>query len=193
MRVLIVNGFDSGDDTLADELEHYLAGAGHQCVRTNLEADGFGRFMSAAERVAYHSERPLITPETQTAARQLLETQAIVILYPQRHRGFPARVKSWNERVFVPGVGFRFKPSGVVTGALDHLKQALIVEVAATSQSRLGELWGRVANHIHNRSLPGPTLARSFRLTSNRKCRAKFRVTDGTDSTTLFRQLDRWR
>ena len=193
MRVLIVNGFDAGDDAVVRQFEERLKDAGHSCTVNDLEAEGFGEFMSCEERVAYHSERPLISPQTQTAARQVVETQAILITYPQRHMGFPPRVKSWNERVFVPGVGFRFKPSGVVTGALDHLKHVLIVEVGLDHNDPNHPKWPLVSGRLHHRSAPGPTLARSFRLTSNRKCRARFRFVNRADTAAAFRQLDRWK
>jgi len=190
MRVLLVNGFGA-EAAPAQEItvaRSHLEAKGHEVTVSNLADEGFDQFMSAAERHAYHGDGPLLCAETRRAADQLQNTQAVAILYPSTHRCFPARVKSWNERVFVPGVAFKFKPSGVITGALDHLDRTLVISIHR-NQSRL-PLRTRLAEQA--RAAAGPSLARSFYLSSNRVCRSRFTTTAQFDEATAKRVFRRW-
>jgi putative NADPH-quinone reductase len=183
MQVLVVNGFavDDAAPALA-ALEAALSAAGHRTARTDLAAEGFDAFMSAAEREAYHTDSPLITPATRAAADAVLAAQAVVICYPIVHGTAPARVKSWQERVFVLGLAFRFTPSGRITGALDHLSRALVIGV------------GPVAGHRRAgaRNAFGPCLARSFWLSSNRECRGRYRSVEEATVVDRAPDLARW-
>jgi putative NADPH-quinone reductase len=164
--VLVVNGFPAGEPAPAlERVESWLGAARHRITRCDLAAGGFDAFMSAAEREAYHTDTPLIMTETRAAADAVLAAQALVICYPLVHGTAPPRVKSWQERVFVLGLAFKFKPSGKITGALDHLAQALVLGV------------GPMAEHPRagGRNSFGPCLARSFVLSSNRSCRSRYR------------------
>ena len=180
MQVLLVNGFEAGPQPVVDDVARVLSDAGHTVTRTDLAEVGFDAFMSAAERHAYHGQRPLVTDEARAAARDVLQTTAVVICYPVVHGTYPPRVKSWHERVFVPGVGFRFKPSGVITGNLDHLRRTLVVAVTERPPGR----WSYAD--------PGRSLARLFFLGSNHRCRARYLTTTGRDLAPLGRLVRRW-
>ena len=178
----MVNGFAEGERAEAVvTLQSWLTAAGHGVDRLDLAEAGFDRFMSAEEREAYHGDQPLITPETKAAARALLGATAVVICYPVFHGTAPARVKSWQERVFVLGLAFRFKPSGKITGALDHLARTLVVGVA-----------NRPDPEAAKRNGFGPCLARSFFLSSNRVCRARYVGVTPDDLSGAISALGRW-
>ena len=163
MRVLAVNGFDPNDKTrLVDRAVETLAGRGHDVDRLDLADAGFDAFMTPEEREAYHGDDPLITPEAAAAADLVRAADGIVIVYPMVHGTGPARVKSFIERVFVLGVGFEFLPSGRITGALDHMKRACVFGVSDGQSTRA------------RRNDFGPCLARSFYLSSNRSCKARY-------------------
>ena len=185
MQVLVVNGFAAGDSVpVVDRLETVLSEHGHQVERCDLAVDGFDAFMSAEERAVYHSDEPLLTDEAAAAAAAVQRADALLLAYPVTHRTCPPRVKSWQERVFVLGVGFEFKPSGKITGALDHLKRACVIGVSASGGSKR-ELGG-------GRNDLGPCLARSFYLSSNRTCRSRYVSVLGDDTAAAELIISRW-
>lgn len=178
----MIDGYGPGDQAdPARLLFSWLEQAGHQVRRFELAAAGFDAPMSAAEREAYHTDQPLIMAETREAAGAVLAARALVVCYPIVHGTAPARVKSWQERVFVLGLAFRFKPSGKITGALDHLRRALVVGVAADPDPADGA-----------RNAFGPCLARSFFLSSNRTCRSRYRTMAPAGSDDVHQLLQGW-
>lgn len=185
MRVLVVDGFAEGEGAGSiGPVAGWLDAAGHEVHLFPLAAGGFDACMTAAEREAYHTDEPLITPEARSAADAVLAAEAIVICYPIVHGTAPARVKSWQERVFVLGLAFRFAPSGKITGALDHLHRALVLGVADQPAGGWRQSPGR-------RNAFGPCLARSFWLSSNRTCRSRY-LTLPAGSDRAHRQITRW-
>ncbi len=123
VQVLLVDAFgDSEDDrgvaALATEL---LEGRGHGVDLVQLEAEGFDRYMTAAERRAYHEPDNLLTEETRRSAALLTTADALVMCCPVVLGSVPPRLKSWFERVFVPEVSFTFTRSGKVTGNLERI------------------------------------------------------------------------
>ena len=182
MRVLVVDGFEPGEGSaVVDPICDLLDGSGHTVTRSELAAEGFDRFMSADERSAYHSDAPLILPETQGAADAVGRADGLVLCYRLVHGTCPPRVKSWQERVFVLGVGFRFTPSGRITGALDQLRRACVVAVADQPDRLAGRRNGQ-----------GRCLARSFHLSSNRRCRSSYLMVGPGDDGQVERVLRRW-
>ncbi len=186
MRVLVVNGFDAGEPgPLIETIEARLDEGGHTIDRCDLATDGFDEFMSDVERSAYLTDRPLVTPAPIAGAEAVGAAEGLVVCYPIVHGTAPPRVKSWQERVFVLGVGFEFTPKGTITGALDHLRRALVI----------GERGPRSGPGRHDRRNDfGPCLARSFHLSSNRRCRAAYRTVggDGSDRMAGLAALERW-
>ena len=198
MRVLAVNGFDPGAPApVVDHLIETLAERDHDVDRLDLATAGFDEFMTAEERAAYHSDDPLITAEAAAAADLVRAAAGIAIVYPIVHGTAPARVKSFMERVFVLGVGFEFLPSGRITGALHHMRRACIVGVGIG----VGDGAGDRASDAPPNDVPGtrvrrndfgPCLARSFYLSSNRGCKARYVGVAGEGTQKLERELSRW-
>lgn len=157
---------------IVDGLEQLVSAAGHNTIRADLAASGFDAFMSAAERQAYLTDSPLITPEAAAAAATVRAAEGLVVCYPIVHGTAPPRVKSWQERVFVLGVGFEFLPSGRITGALHHMRRACVVGVETDAEPRARN---RLRSGVwRDRNDYGPCLARSFYLSSNRTCRSRY-------------------
>ncbi len=193
MRVLVINGFADDDDRggagpgVVVHIEDYLGSRGHETIRTDLAAAGFDAFMTAAERDAYHTDEPLITPEAASAAEQVRAATGLIVAYPIVHGTCPPRVKSWQERVFVLGVGFEFTPKGTITGALDHLRRACVVGIGSD-----GGTGRRFGSTLRERNDQGPSLARSFFLSSNRRCRSRYVATTTGETARIDRALRRW-
>lgn len=193
MRALAVNGFDATEPTpIVDRIVETLADEGHDVDRLDLASTGFDAFMTAEERAAYHSDDPLITPEAAAAADVVRSAAGIVIAYPIVHGTGPPRVKSFIERVFVLGVGFEFLPSGRITGALHHVDRACVIgvsggadDVGRNRRNNPRKQWGR-------RNDFGPCLARSFYLSSNRGCEARYLEVANDETTDVDRALRGW-
>lgn len=184
VKVLVVDGYGPGGERpLVDALDSHLRAIGHTPIVCGLAAAGFDDFMSDTERAAYLTEQPLVSDATRTGADAVRSVGGLVVCYPIVHGTAPPRVKSWQERVFVLGVGFEFLPSGRITGALHHLDRALVVGVPGPRSG--------AGRHDHRNDF-GPCLARSFHLSSNRRCRARYLELADADPEPALALLDRW-
>lgn len=111
MRVVVVLAHpdpNSFNHAIAAKACSTLEAAGHTVTMLDLYADGFRTAMSPAERVAYHSDRPILDPMAERHAEMVKQADALVFIYPTWWSTLPAILKGWLERVMVPGVGFVF-------------------------------------------------------------------------------------
>lgn len=91
-----------------------LARAGHQVDDCDLYAEKFDPVMSREDRMIYHSvpeNRERIEPYLQ----RLEGAEAMVIVSPVWNFGFPAMLKGYFDRVWVPGVCFDLIDGRLVT------------------------------------------------------------------------------
>lgn len=89
----------------------------------DLYAVGFRAAMSAAERAAYHGDRPVLDPQVADGIERLRAAQVLVFVYPTWWSGLPAILKGWLERTMVPGVGFVFNERHQVRPGLTHVRR----------------------------------------------------------------------
>ena len=89
----------------------------------DLYALGFAPAMTPAEREAYDTDQPLIDPLAAEHARLVQRAQMLVFVYPTWWSGPPAILRGWLERVFVPGIAFRFDARGKVRPALTNVRE----------------------------------------------------------------------
>jgi putative NADPH-quinone reductase len=109
MRILVLHAHPvetSFNAALHRLIVERLAAAGHEVDDCDLYAEGFEPSLSRAERLAYHSPR---TDEEATApyVERLLRAEALVLCFPVWNYGFPAILKGFLDRVFLPDVSFR--------------------------------------------------------------------------------------
>jgi NAD(P)H dehydrogenase (quinone) len=112
-----------------------------------------GQVMSEHERVEYHDP----TINKPHFADRLLAADALVLVYPVWNKGFPAILKGFFDRVFIPGVSFRIGPDGAATPNLQKLKKlAAVCTYGADRLSTLllGDPPKRVVKRLV-RSMPG--------------------------------------
>lgn len=79
----------------------------------DLYAEGFDPVLSEAERRGYHE-----TPENEAAVAPYVErlraADALAMVFPVWNFGYPAILKGFLDRVFLPGVSFRLEAGRVV-------------------------------------------------------------------------------
>lgn len=82
-----------------------LATAGHHVDELDLYAEDFNPALSASERLNYHDTTCNTQPVSEYVER-LRAADALVLVYPVWNFGFPAILKGYFDRVFLPGVSF---------------------------------------------------------------------------------------
>lgn len=106
-----------------------LTTGGWQVDDCDLNAEGFNPVLSAAERRAYHEVGPNIGPIAAYVDR-LRAAQALalvlVLVFPVWNFGFPAILKGFFDRVFLPGLSFRLE-NGFVQPNLTHIRKLAAV------------------------------------------------------------------
>ena len=116
MRVLILSANPvaaSFGAALHNEVVTTLSSRGHQIDDCDLYAESFDPVMSAEERIRYHDTTANRTTVSAYADR-LLAADALVLVYPVWNEGFPAILKGFFDRVFIPGVSFKIGPDGTL-------------------------------------------------------------------------------
>jgi multimeric flavodoxin WrbA len=80
-----------------------LTAAGHLVDDCDLYAEDFDPRMSRAERLAYHDERNAGEPSC-AYVKRLLAAEALVLSFPVWNYGYPAILKGFFDRVFLPAM-----------------------------------------------------------------------------------------
>jgi NAD(P)H dehydrogenase (quinone) len=95
---------------------------------------------------------------------RLLAAEALVLVYPVWNEGFPAILKGFFDRVFIPGVSFKMESDGAVTPNLGNLqKLAAVCTYGANRLSTflLGDPPRRVVKRLV-RAMPGHSITCSY-------------------------------
>lgn len=153
MKLLIVDAFphDSKDRVVVETALDTLEQSGHELTHRSLVDGPFETFMTAEERRAYHGETPLITPEARHDAAALKAASGLLFCYPTTLFTLPAVLKSWIERVLVPGVSFVLDKNDRVRPGMTHIKRLGVITTThhdaratrrACDAGRRSLLWG---------------------------------------------------
>ncbi len=157
MRVVVVVAHPdptSFTHSIASTVRSALVEGGHDVTMLDLYDEGFRTAMSHDERLAYHSDRPILDPLAERHAGIVKQAEVLVFVYPTWWSMMPAILKGWLERVLVPGVGFVFDEKQHVRRGLTHVRRIVGI-------STYGARWGYVkAIHDNGRR----TLLRALRL-----------------------------
>ena len=186
MRVLLLDGYDPSDDDrrvvreAVEELE-----AGRHAV-DQLAVHGFNAVMSPAERIAYHSDQPVISEDVRDSAARLQAAEALLFCYPTLAFNVPAPLKGWLERVMVPGVAFVFDDKHRVRPGMQNIRR--IGAITTSPHSRMARFRARDAGKR--------TTARTLRLSAHKRCRTTFvsvpSPADDAGIARIRRALRRW-
>lgn len=102
-----------------------LTAAGHKLDIVDLYADDFDPRLSRSERLAYHAVPENRTPVADYVTR-LQNAEGLVIVTPIWNFGFPAILKGFFDRVFLPGVSFDLV-DGKVKTMLHNISRLLVI------------------------------------------------------------------
>lgn len=166
MQVLLLDAFpaDSSDRAVVDEALSTLQAGGHDVVHRVLTGGPFESFMSIEERAVYHEETPLITQETIEDAAVLKAVDGLLFCYPTTLFTTPAVLKSWLERVLVPGVAFVFDEKERVRPGMRNIRRlgAITTSVHGSGATRRARDAGRRTTTWNIRLSCHPLCRRTF-------------------------------
>jgi putative NADPH-quinone reductase len=111
-----------------------LTAAGHTVDDCDLYAEDFDPRLTREERLDYHNERgsgDAVAPYVE----RLLLADALVLSYPVWNYGFPAILKGFFDRVFLPGVSFKLV-DGKVQPSLHNIRKVSAVTTYGGSRLR---------------------------------------------------------
>lgn len=115
---------------LFDAVVSEAQAAGHTVDALNLYDEGFEAALSRAERLNYHDMDVNLTPELEPYAKRLLAAEVLVFVHPVWNYGYPAILKGYFDRVFLPGVSFIMAEEGglsIPKANFKHIKQVIYV------------------------------------------------------------------
>ncbi len=116
----------------------------------DLYAEGFDPVMTAAERRGYHDTATNTLP-VQAYVDRLRNADALVMVFPVWNFGFPAILKGFIDRVFLPGVSFRLE-QGRVKSNLTNIRKLAAVTTYGANKLR-AVLAGDPPRHVVKRAL----------------------------------------
>jgi putative NADPH-quinone reductase len=109
MRVLVLYAHpdpSSFGAALHEAVLTALRGAGHEVDDCDLYGENFDAVLSRDERLGYHDLDANTRPVAGYVTR-LQAAEALVLCYPVWNFGYPAILKGFFDRVFLPGVSFK--------------------------------------------------------------------------------------
>lgn len=184
MRVLVIDAYpaDHADGAIVDHTVATLERQGNTVEVLALSTPEFAGFMTAAERAAYETDEPLISPETKASAASIQQADALLFCYPTVLFGVSPRLKSWLERVMVLGVAFVFDDQQRIRPGLRNIVRIGVVTTSPHSR----------AATLRARDLGYRTFMRTLRLNCHPRCRRTFvRLPAGSSSATKAARVDR--
>ena len=108
------------------KLVEVLRASGHKVDGCDLNAEGFDPVMSRQDRIDYHNvavNRARVAPYVD----RLLAAEALVFSFPVWNMGFPAILKGFVDKVFLPGVSFTLGEDGSFHPCLNNIKRLGVV------------------------------------------------------------------
>jgi NAD(P)H dehydrogenase (quinone) len=111
-----------------------LTAAGYEVDDCDLYAEGFNPVLSREERLNYH-DVDICTKPVQQYVDRLRAAEALVLNFPVWNFGYPAILKGFFDRVFLPGVSFQLR-DGKVWPNLHNIRKLAAVVTYGGARSR---------------------------------------------------------
>jgi NAD(P)H dehydrogenase (quinone) len=129
MRIHVVHAHPvetSFNRSLFNAVVETLTARGHTIDALNLYDEDFEARLSREERIGYEDVPQNLTPTVKPYVDRLRNAEAIVFVHPVWNYGYPAILKGYFDRIFLPGVSFLLE-NGQVTPNLTNIKRAAFV------------------------------------------------------------------
>ena len=110
---------------LHETIVQTLTNRGWDVDDCDLYAEGFQPILTADERRAYHDEATNSAP-VRSYIHRLHAAEALILSFPVWNFGYPAILKGFLDRVFLPGVAFKLV-DGQVAPNLTHIRRLAAV------------------------------------------------------------------
>ena len=133
MRVHVIHAHpveSSYNRALFNAVVDELTTSGHQVDALDLYEAGFDAVLSREERLNYHNVPSNVTPAVKPYVDRLMEAEALVFVHPVWNYGYPAILKGYFDRTFLPGVSFVLEGGddrGRLVPNLKHIKKVAFV------------------------------------------------------------------
>jgi len=144
MRILVVLGHPakgSFNHAIAETVVEALRQNGHEVVSHDLYKEKFDAILPAWEI----SKENKTDPHIEKHCKDLIEAEGIVIIHPNWWGQPPAILKGWVDRVFRPGVAYKFiegdNGEGVPVGLL-KARAAIVFNTSNTPFERESSVFG---------------------------------------------------
>lgn len=136
-RALVLYAHPCGESfaaSLRDTVTGTLRARGWEVDLCDLYAEGFDPVMGAEERRGYHDTATNTAP-VQSHIDRLRAAEALVFVHPVWNFGFPAILKGYTDRVFLPGITFQLD-AGRVRPAMTHIRKLASISTYGASRMR---------------------------------------------------------
>lgn len=128
MRVLVLYAHpvpESFSAAIHETVVASLKAAGHEVDDCDLYAEGFDPMLSREERRGYHDTAANTLPVAAYVER-VKRAEVLVLCFPVWNFGYPAILKGFLDRVFLPGVSFEMV-EGKAQPALHNIRRLVAV------------------------------------------------------------------
>lgn len=141
--------------SLADAAIETLRAAGHAVAVEDLYGQGFPAALTAGERAGYYGPSYDGTLVQEEISR-LIAAEGLVLCFPTWWFGFPAVLKGWFDRVWVPGVAYdHAEDLGTIRPRLKGLRRVLAVTSLGTPWWADWLVMRRPVNRVLKRAILG--------------------------------------
>jgi putative NADPH-quinone reductase len=129
MRVLVLYAHPvetSFVASLRKQVVDTLRSRGHEVDDCDLNIEGFDPVLSRQDRIEYNNtalNRMRVAPYVD----RLLAAESLVLVFPVWNEGFPAILKGFFDRVFLPGVSLEVKADGSCNPSLRNVTKLAAV------------------------------------------------------------------
>lgn len=106
-KILIINGHPDKESLCAELAKSYHRGAekaGAECKLVNLADLEFNPILTTGYR-----KRTELEPDLLMMQQEILKAEHLVLVYPNWWATFPALLKGFIDRVFLPGFAFKYR------------------------------------------------------------------------------------
>lgn len=111
-----------------------LTKAGHEVDDLDLYAEGFDPVLSCADRDGYH-DIPANRAAVDSYVARLQAADAVVLCHPVWNFGWPAILKGYFDRIFLPGVSFKLQ-DGKLGPGLGNIRKLVTVATYGSKRWR---------------------------------------------------------